>query len=111
MKFARTVNGEWMQPTTLNDLLALLESLEAGNKYRLVAGNTGTGIYRDGPYATYIDITKVPDLATITTSPYNVGGGVSLTTFMASLEAQGASGPEFAYCLQMAKHIKKVLLK
>ena len=35
----------WYMPETLSEVLAILESLPEGCKYRLVAGNTGTGLY------------------------------------------------------------------
>ena len=65
------------------------------------------GIYSDGPYATYINVTKISDLTAITTNPFQVGGGVSLTNFMAVLETQSAVAG-YEYCLQMKNHIMKV---
>ena len=39
----RTADGDWYTPENLDDLLAVLSHLPQGCKYRLVAGNTGTG--------------------------------------------------------------------
>ena len=39
----RTSDGDWYTPENLDDLLAVLSHLPQGCKYRLVAGNTGTG--------------------------------------------------------------------
>ncbi len=38
-----TLEGEWYMPETLDQLMAVLNQLPQGAKYRLVAGNTGTG--------------------------------------------------------------------
>ena len=43
LQYVRSSDGEWMKPLTMEDLMGLLQSLEPGKKYRLVAGNTGTG--------------------------------------------------------------------
>ena len=62
----------------------------------------------EGHFTTYINITKIPELFTISTSSgYTVGGALSLTSFIASLESQ-ATEQGYAYCGQMAKHLKKV---
>ena len=41
--YSKTIDGEWMEPETINELLALIGSLPPASNYRLVAGNTGTG--------------------------------------------------------------------
>ena len=58
---------------------------------------------------TYINITKVPELHTISTSgsSFTIGGSVTLTNFIAALEAQ-SSIQGYSYCAQMARHLKKV---
>ena len=38
-----TPEGEWYMPENLDQLCAVLNQLPQGAKYRLVAGNTGTG--------------------------------------------------------------------
>ena len=35
--------GDWYRPSTLQQLTGLLATFDKGIKYRLVAGNTGTG--------------------------------------------------------------------
>jgi len=39
-----TSDGDWYMPENLDHLLAVINQLPQGVKYRLVAGNTGTGI-------------------------------------------------------------------
>ena len=36
--------------------------MSEGTKYRLVGGNTATGIYDDGPYDAFIDVKQVNEL-------------------------------------------------
>ncbi len=43
MQYIASVDGEWMKPETLDDLLAVLDTIENGIKYQLVAGNSGKG--------------------------------------------------------------------
>ena len=41
----KTADGDWLMPQNLEELLAVINQLPQGAKYRLVAGNTGTGNY------------------------------------------------------------------
>ena len=43
MQLVRTIGGEWTKPNSLDELMALLDDIPQGQKYRIVAGNTGTG--------------------------------------------------------------------
>ena len=43
MQYVRSVDGEWMKPETLQDLMALLDGVEDGVRYQLMAGNTSVG--------------------------------------------------------------------
>ena len=89
--------------------MALLDDVSPGMKYRLVQGNTGTGIFNeDGPYDQYIDISGVPELFTIGPDPFIVGGGVSLGDFINECERQAAVNTNYFYAAQIAAHIKKV---
>ena len=42
----KTTNGTWYIPTSLDDLLKVLNGLPNGTSYRLVHGNTGRGLYK-----------------------------------------------------------------
>jgi len=44
MQYVNTVDGEWMKPTSLEDLLAILGDMPSNVRYQIVAGNTGKGI-------------------------------------------------------------------
>lgn len=64
---------------------------------------------RDGPFDTYVDVTGIPELTAVSSSPLNVGGGVPLGDLIRKLEQMAADEPEdYAYGVQMAKHLKKV---
>ena len=54
----RTDDGSmWWIPKDVDELLHMVKGLPAGANYRLVAGNTGTGVYaNDGPYTDFIDV-------------------------------------------------------
>eukprot|EP00095_Tigriopus_kingsejongensis_P005797 maker-scaffold88_size394946-snap-gene-2.26 protein:Tk05797 transcript:maker-scaffold88_size394946-snap-gene-2.26-mRNA-1 annotation:"hypothetical protein DAPPUDRAFT_313254" len=108
IQFIRADEGDWIKPHTLEDLLGVLADIQPNEAYRLVAGNTGTGIYDDGPYGTYVDITGIPELSTITTNPFNVGGGVALTEMIVALKSQANNSPGYAYAKQVAQHLMKV---
>jgi hypothetical protein len=63
----------------------------------------------DGPYDQFIDTTGIPELTSISTSPFSLGAGVALSDFIAALEAQALANPmSYGYCQQMANHIRKV---
>ena len=43
MQLVRTTDGEWVKPSSMEELIGVLSGLGPSNTYRLVAGNTGTG--------------------------------------------------------------------
>ena len=50
----------WFQPRSVEDLLGNIRQVPEHETYRLVGGNTGTGVYDDGgPFRYYIDVTKI----------------------------------------------------
>ena len=55
---------DWFSPTSLSDLLTIVKNLrERQRTFRLVAGNTSTGIFKDqGQYHSYIGINNVKEL-------------------------------------------------
>ncbi|XP_068702018.1 xanthine dehydrogenase/oxidase-like [Montipora foliosa] len=101
----------WYCPTTKSDLYSLMSKYKS-NKVRLVAGNTGKGIYKnDGPFEVMIDISQIKELHTVPSSSQTsngsivVGGGVSLNTFINVLDQMASSWSGFKV---MAHHIRKV---
>ena len=54
-------------PKDVDELLHIIKGLPTGANYRLVAGNTGTGVYaKDGPYTDFIDVRSLPELSAVT---------------------------------------------
>lgn len=128
LQFVKSSSGNWIKPETLEDLMAVLDDIKPDETYRLVAGNTGTGkdiferkgqhasktckipfvgVYKAGIHTMLIDVNSVPELATITLEPFNIGGGVALTDFIEALYVQ-SSTEGYSYATQMAAHLKKV---
>ncbi|ODN02750.1 putative aldehyde oxidase 1 [Orchesella cincta] len=71
-------SGKWSISTTLEHALNAASTAP----YRFVAGNTSTGIFKDeGPYATFIDITKIPELKKTNVDENHIllGAGTTLT--------------------------------
>ncbi|XP_015777058.1 PREDICTED: indole-3-acetaldehyde oxidase-like [Acropora digitifera] len=101
----------WYCPTTKADLYSLMTKHKS-NKVRLVAGNTGKGIYKnEGPFEVLIDINQIKELHTVPSSgevPNGnvvVGAGVSLNTFIHVLDQMSTAWNGFKV---MADHIRKV---
>ena len=54
MQFVDTVDGEWIKPETLDDLMAVLDSVPDDQRYILIAGNTVKG--EEKPSSLFLDI-------------------------------------------------------
>ncbi|GAB0087782.1 hypothetical protein DMENIID0001_021290 [Sergentomyia squamirostris] len=96
----------WTKVYTLAQLLTALESSTSG-KYRLVAGNTATGIYRM-PYdiETFIDVSSVTELRTYTINDTIImGGNVTITEWMTILQQAADRRSGYMYCLRVRDHI------
>jgi len=100
----------WYRPDSLNQLIKLLASFDSQTKYRLVAGNTATGVYKnDGPYDAYVDLAGVTELTrTSQSTPLIVGGAVTLTNFQQLLFSAGSANPDYWYAPILAEHIGKI---
>jgi xanthine dehydrogenase/oxidase len=105
-------SGEiWAKAKTLSNVYAALSRFSQGRmKYRIVGGNTGTGVYKDdGPFFAFIDINSVPDLKNVTMNTSRVQLGASVTLASAIDLLQRASQLEgYAYTAQISKHLKRV---
>ena len=61
----------WFQPRSIEDLLGNIRQVPEHETYRLVGGNTGSGVYDDGgPFRYYIDITKIPGMGSMVKLTY-----------------------------------------
>ncbi|XP_035713400.1 xanthine dehydrogenase/oxidase isoform X1 [Folsomia candida] len=106
-------SGEkWIRATNLVTLFEVVQHfVTSGTNYRIIAGNTGTGVYKnDGPYQAYLDISSVPELKNAVlsaTTGVQIGAGVTL--FHAIDHFQKASElPGYFYMAQISKHLKRV---
>ena len=73
----------WFCPRSLESLFNYISNLPEDTEYKLVAGNTARGIYEyitEGD--TNIDITKIPELKLVTSSPLEIGGCITITDAM-----------------------------
>ncbi|XP_059474105.1 xanthine dehydrogenase/oxidase-like isoform X2 [Neocloeon triangulifer] len=93
----------WRKVIKIEDLFAAFAEI-GQEKYKLVAGNTGEGIYRSQNVTVYIDIKDIPELSQVITTPvFTVGANKTLTEAIRVLKGQaGANG--YAYLTEIAKH-------
>ena len=101
----RTGGKTWVTPSSLLSLMEYLE--EAPDTTKLVLGNTAQAVFEDSPeLTTFIDISQVAELKTVTSSPVQVGAGVSISDavdhFMSVLENDPAS---YGYLKTMADNL------
>ncbi|CAH1786918.1 unnamed protein product [Owenia fusiformis] len=100
--------AQWFTPTTLSDLYALADQYQ-DKHVKFVSGNSGKGVYNDGPYDVWIDTKKVPDFGHFSATAPDVffGANVTLTQMMDTLN-QLANSQGFEYCAALANHISRV---
>ncbi|KAL6005132.1 aryl-alcohol oxidase 3 [Asimina triloba] len=71
----------WHNATSIKEVENLLESIEgSGNRVKLVAGNTGSGIYKEHDlYDKYIDLRGIPELLAIKRDIKGIEIGAAVT--------------------------------
>jgi len=79
------IGGTWYRPNSLDQLMGVMKSFNPDAKYRLVAGNTGSG-----------------------NNVFFIGGGTTLTHLMELFEKIGAENPDYWYTPILAEHIGKI---
>ncbi|CAG7720322.1 unnamed protein product [Allacma fusca] len=102
---------KWNKITDLKTTFEVLENHAKNNvKYRIVAGNTGTGVFKfDGPYDAYVEVNNVPDLSVLSVNKSEavLGGAVTLTKAIDFLENLGNT-EGFKYAGGMGHHLRRV---
>ena len=85
----------WHQPQTVEELTQILSGFTADTKYRIVGGNTGTGVFKhdEENYDALVNINKISDLKAEETNPMSLGGNVSITDAIHFFERVGQSEP------------------
>ncbi len=107
----KSLHQNWLVPATLPELLQILATLPNESKYRLVGGNTGTGIYDDGPYDFYIDVAKIEELKKYSKSPLELGSGLSLADVIQVLKMVSKENQSYEYCQAIVDHLLVVSFK
>ncbi|GAB0096601.1 hypothetical protein DMENIID0001_121300 [Sergentomyia squamirostris] len=101
--------ARWIKVYTLENLITVLDTATSG-QYRLVAGNTATGIYRmPHDIETFIDVSSVTELRSYSIEDTIIlGGNVTITEWMSILQqaANGRSG--YMYCFRVRDHINRI---
>lgn len=98
----------WIRLATLQELYSLLRiSKEAGERIRIVRGNTMFGVYRPAPADFIVEISEVPSLMKVSVSEDGVaiGGALPIADFMKVLEEHRELSPSYEPLLN---HLKKV---
>ena len=102
---------KWEQPTTMEELNSILKALKPEQPYKLIAGNSGTGIYKDEfEPQVYIDVNRVKELKEISKTPLILGGGVSLGDALKVLAEVAKDNPKYKYGASIVSHWSKVSL-
>jgi len=85
----------WLQPTTLEELTQILAGFSPDTKYRLVGGNTASGIFKneEDSLDTFVSLNKIPELKATSTSPMFLGSGVSITDAIHFFADAGQTNP------------------
>ncbi|XP_018017026.2 xanthine dehydrogenase 2 [Hyalella azteca] len=105
-----TSKGRWFYPVTGARVMNALQTATAQDKYLLVAGNTGSGVYKnDGPYTMFISLEKVPEMqqTSINSWPIKFGARVTLAQCIDAFRkvAAGPSAvPGYAHLNEIADH-------
>ena len=83
----------WHKPSTEQELLEILSSFTASTRYRIVGGNTGTGVFKhdEESYDAFVDINNVAELKQQRQEPMVLGANVSITN---AIHFFGAVGEE-----------------
>lgn len=105
--FKMTASGvHWYNPKTIEDVYSAIKELNQYDKFRIVVGNTGAGVFKnDGPYQAYISTHGIPDLYEVSFGePLSLGANVSLTRCMEAFKDMASTDPGYAHLGEVAKH-------
>ncbi|KAJ8720015.1 hypothetical protein PYW07_012058 [Mythimna separata] len=109
LKELRLDTGRWYKAYSVEDIFKVL-AREGTNSYRLVAGNTGKGVYpiKVEPKI-IIDISSIENLK-LTQSDENLilGAGMSLTDVMSTFQQWSRKNGDFSYLDILYKHLDLV---
>ena len=100
----------WVEPATTTDLCSVLwGAKQAGHHYRIVAGNTGHGVYPDDDVQLMVNVTKIPEMTRHEVQADGTlvfGAAVPIQVLIDTLEAQPDTPRQ--YHSTLAKHMRKI---
>lgn len=101
---------QWYRPLTLVGVKNALKKIGSDEKYCIVVGNTGQGVYKeDGPYTTYISTNGVKALYNITIGePLVLGANVTLSRAIEVFQHVANTYPNYRYLDTIVRHWKLV---
>ena len=108
---SRKNGSKWYSPTTMNNLIEILDSFDNNLKYKLIAGNTSKGIFKEElPGITFINIQNVKELYEITQteSTLTIGSNVTLAVLNELFSKTSMNQKGFEYLSEFSKLISKV---
>ncbi|XP_013136142.1 PREDICTED: indole-3-acetaldehyde oxidase-like [Papilio polytes] len=109
LKLQGSKSNRWYKAFTLQDVFKIL-TREGVDSYRLVAGNTGKGVYPiEADPRIHIDISSIECLKDITRSVNLVlGSGISLTEMMRVFKFHAKNNVDFQYLEHFYEHLELV---
>ncbi|XP_042871766.1 indole-3-acetaldehyde oxidase-like [Penaeus japonicus] len=101
---------QWYRPLTLVGVRNAMKKIQRDEKYCIVVGNTGQGVYKeDGPYTTYISTNAVKALYNISVGePLVLGANVSLSRAIEVFQHVANTYPNYRYLDTLVRHWKLV---
>jgi xanthine dehydrogenase/oxidase len=100
----------WVEPASTAELSSVLwGAKQAGHHYRIVAGNTGHGVYPDDDVTLMVNVTKIPEMLAHTVQAdgsLTFGAAVPIQVVIDTLEAQPETSRH--YHSTLAKHMRKI---
>ncbi|EFA11446.2 uncharacterized protein LOC656938 [Tribolium castaneum] len=97
----------WIKVFLFDDLLQVLRTFESST-YKLIAGNTSTGVYKcDGGYQVYVDVADVDELTSCKMEKGHlvVGANITLTETMNLFDKISQENGDFSYLKKLEKHV------
>lgn len=104
----------WYSPLSIEELKSLFKSFGRNSKIKLVAGNTGTGFYKEvESYDKYIDIRSIPQFSMIRWDHTGIEIGATVTISKAILALKEPKEGEFSsetmnVFKKIANHMEKI---
>lgn len=96
----------WFRPTNIDGMYNILKNFSSEEKYRIVVGNTGQGVFKnDGPYSAYISTDGIEELYNTSVEvDLQLGANVSLGRAMELFQYMAKKQPRYSYLEILANH-------